>query len=150
MNALISGSNDHGGLAGPASSGDSSLREKLLEHLFVGELMRTLWRRGSRRVELLRAEVDAGGYDVVLECNGVLRHVQLKSSYRGAKTNRVNINIGLQQKACGCVVWMMFDPQTMELGPYVGNPLNSLIQDNLVAYSWPDRAEFVGIGDRKY
>ena len=103
----------------PADSANSSLREKIIEHLFVGELPRTLWQRGARRVELLRAEVDAGGYDLVVECNGIIRHIQLKSSYRGAKTSRVNINVGLQQKARGCVIWIMFDPRTMEIGPFL-------------------------------
>jgi hypothetical protein len=58
----------------------SSLREKLLEHVFIGELLRCLWRSGRRDIEVLRAEIDASGYDLVLECNGVLRHVQFKSS----------------------------------------------------------------------
>jgi hypothetical protein len=77
----------------PAYFANSSLREKIIEHLFVGELLRTLWQRGARRVELLRAEVDAGGYDLVLECNGIIRHIQLKSSYRGTKSERPNIRV---------------------------------------------------------
>ena len=64
MDALVSCEDPHGNVVGPANPADSSLREKLLEHLFVGELLRTLWRRGARRVELLRAEVDAGGMRV--------------------------------------------------------------------------------------
>ena len=28
---------------------------------------------------------DRGGYDVVMEANGIIRHVQLKSSFRGSK-----------------------------------------------------------------
>ena len=55
---------------------ESGLREKVLEHLFVGDLLRCLWRKGARDIEVLRAEVDRAGYDLVLECNGVLRHVQ--------------------------------------------------------------------------
>lgn len=103
---------------------NSSLREKILEHQFVGELLRVLWCKGMREVELLKAEVDAGGYDLVLECNGVTRHVQLKSSYRGAKTSRVNIHVGLQRRDSGCVVWIMFDPTSMQIGPFLwlGNP----------------------------
>jgi hypothetical protein len=58
----------------------SSLREKLLEHLFIGELVQELWKQGRRDIEILRGEIDFAGYDLVLECNGVLRHVQLKSS----------------------------------------------------------------------
>jgi hypothetical protein len=105
---------------------NSSLREKILEHQFVGELLRVLWCKGIQQVELLKAEVDAGGYDLVLECNGVMRHVQLKSSYRGAKTSRVNINVGLQRRDRGCVIWIMFDPVSLRIGPFLwlGNPPN--------------------------
>jgi hypothetical protein len=112
-------SSDPRGAFDSAYSSNSSLREKIIEHLFVGELLRTLWRKGARRVELLRAEVDAGRYDLVLECNGIIRHIQLKSSYRGAKTSRVNINVCLQQKARGCMIWIMFDPHTPSFGERV-------------------------------
>lgn len=97
----------------------SSTREKVLEHLFVGDLLRCLWRRGVRDTEVLRAEVDKGGYDLVLEANAILRHVQLKSSHRTAKTSEVGINIALERKPSGCVIWIRFDPATMELGPFL-------------------------------
>lgn len=110
----------------------SSAREKLLEHLFVGEIMRHLWLSGRRDVELLRSEVDNGGYDLVLECNGIVRHVQLKASHRGSKTAKVNININLADRPSGCVIWIQFDETTLELGPYLwfggkpGEPLPPL------------------------
>jgi hypothetical protein len=44
---------------------------------------------------LLRAEVDRAGYDIVLHCNGVLRHVQLKSSHRAAATSKVDAKLAL-------------------------------------------------------
>lgn len=97
----------------------SSTREKVLEHLFVGDLLRCLWRQGVRDPEILRAEVDKGGYDLVLEANGILRHVQLKSSHRTAKTSQVGINIALERKPSGCVIWIRFDPATMELGLFL-------------------------------
>lgn len=97
----------------------SSLRESIIDHLFVGELLRCLWRQGARTVELLRAEVDAGGYDLLIECNGIARHIQLKSSYQGAKTDRVNVNMALAGKPGGCVIWIKFDQTTMKLGPYL-------------------------------
>lgn len=97
----------------------SSTREKVLEHLFVGDLLRCLWRKGARDVEVLRAEVDKDGYDIVVEANGVIRHVQLKSSHGKAKTQHVGINTVLAGKPSGCVVWMHFDPQTMALGPFL-------------------------------
>jgi hypothetical protein len=100
-------------------SAQSSTREKVLEHLFVGDLLRCLWRRGAQDIEVLRAEVDKGGYDLVLEANGILRHVQLKSSHRTAKTSQVGINVALERKPSGCVIWIRFDPATMELGPFL-------------------------------
>lgn len=100
-------------------SAHSGTREKVLEHLFVGDLLRCLWRDGRRDVEVLRAEVDKGGYDVVLEAGGIIRHVQLKSSYRTAATRDVGININLAGKPSGCVIWIMFDPESMELGPFL-------------------------------
>lgn len=111
---------------------DSGLREKVIEHLFVGDLLRCLWRRGVRDIEVLRAEVDRAGYDLVLEAGGVMRHVQFKASYRGAKTARVGIHTDLSRKLGGCVIWIWFDPDTMELGPFLwfggepGEPLPPL------------------------
>ena len=106
-------------LALPIEAAHSSAREKVLEHLFVGELLRCLWRRGIRNMEVLRAEVDMGGYDLVVEANKVLRYIQLKSSHRTAATANVPVNVNLEGKPGGCVVWMRFDPATVELGPYL-------------------------------
>ena len=44
----------------------STLRERIVEHIFVGDVLRTLWRRGVTDVEILRPEFDAHGYDVVM------------------------------------------------------------------------------------
>lgn len=98
---------------------ESSIREKVLEHLFIGDLLRCLWRRGIRGVEILRAEVDSNGYDLVLEYQSIIRHVQLKASYNKAKTARQNIQLSLGDKPSGCVIWLQFDPETMELGPFL-------------------------------
>ena len=62
--------------------------------------------------------MDNAGYDLVIECNGIMRHIQLKSTYKGAKTSRVKINTALTNKPSGCVVWMFFDPETVDLGPF--------------------------------
>jgi hypothetical protein len=97
---------------------DSSLREKLIEHIFIGELLRCLWMKGVRNVEVLRPEVDMGGYDVAIECNNVLRHVQLKSSHKSATTRRVNVNLNLAVKPNGCVIWIIFDAETLAVGPF--------------------------------
>lgn len=96
----------------------SSLREGLLEHLFVGEVMRCLWQRGIRDFEVLRPITDAAGYDIVLTANGKMRHVQLKSSSRDAKTARQNINTALAKHHSSCIVWIRFDSKSLEMGPY--------------------------------
>ena len=97
----------------------SSLRASILEHLFLGQLLRELWRRGDRNIELLRAEVDASGYDIVVACNGQVRYIQLKTSHGKAKTTSVPINVGLQDRPGGCVVWIRFDKTDMTLGPFL-------------------------------
>lgn len=110
----------------------SSTREKVLEHIFLGDMLRHLWRMGARGIEVLRAEVDRGGYDLVMECNGVLRHIQLKASHLDSATSRQNINLNLAGKPSGCVVWVRFDKQTMDVGPFLwfgaepGKPLPPL------------------------
>jgi hypothetical protein len=97
----------------------SSVREKLLEHLFIGDLLRCLWRRDVRDMEVLRAEVDRGGYDLVLEANSVIRYVQLKTTHSGGKTRTAKISLNLARKPGGCVIWMRFDPKTLTLGPFL-------------------------------
>lgn len=95
-------------------SNASSLREQYLEYGFLGELCREMWKRGVE-MDILRSHTDRSGYDVLLEANGVERHVQLKSSFIGAKTARQKINIKLADRPSGCVVWVRFDPSTLEL-----------------------------------
>ena len=70
-------------------------------------------------MEVSKPEVDNAGYDVILEANGVIRHVQLKAAFVGAKTSRQNIHVALANKPSGCVVWLYFREETLELGPYL-------------------------------
>jgi hypothetical protein len=97
----------------------SSYREMLLEHLFAGAVMRHLWLDGYKRMEMLKPQVDDNGYDIVLETDTVVRHIQLKASRSDSAVGRVNINIALAQKPSGCVIWMYFNPATLELGPFL-------------------------------
>ena len=39
----------------------SSYREMLLEHLFVGEVMRHVWVSGGKRLEILKPQIDDAG-----------------------------------------------------------------------------------------
>lgn len=119
MDAILNPEPGNGTPPRPALFVNSSLREKLIEHVFVGDLLRVLWRRDIFDLEVLRAEVDRGGYDLVLECRNALRHIQFKSSHRGAKTSEVTINLKLADKPSGCVIWVLFDQNTLRLGPYL-------------------------------
>jgi len=86
-------------LPDPAHYADSSARENLIEHVFLGALLRGLWRKNVRDLEVLRPEVDSGGYDLALEFRGMTRHVQLKSSYRGARRSDVTASAKLLEEA---------------------------------------------------
>ena len=97
----------------------SSFREKLLEHLLVSEILRYLWLERVTVAEVLKPDVDNGGYDVVLSCGAVTRHVQLKSSFRDASTRSQSVNRRLSEKPSGCIVWVQFDPATLGLGPFL-------------------------------
>src|SRR6266436_10004037 len=113
-------------------SADSSLREQALGHLFLGQLLAFMWRNGARDIEVLKSEVDRGGYDVVLEANGIIRHVQLKSSFRGSKVREVDISTKLLHKPGGCILWLEFDRETLAIerfywfGGEAGNGLPDL------------------------
>jgi hypothetical protein len=89
---------------------ESSARENLIEHVFLGELLRGLWRKNVRDLEVLRPEVDSGGYDLALEFRGLTRHVQLKSSYRGARRSEVTARVKLLERPSACILWIFFDP----------------------------------------
>lgn len=87
----------------------STLREQMLEHLFIAELMQEVWFGRKQPIEVLRSEVDSGGYDLAVECNGITRHIQLKSSRAGPQTRRPSISLELSNKPSGCVVWLTVD-----------------------------------------
>lgn len=87
---------------------ESAYRERIIEHKFLGSLLPEYWRRNwPDRIEVSKPEVDNAGYDLVLEANGITRHVQLKSSVEA--TGVVPVNRLLEDKPLGCVVWMKID-----------------------------------------
>lgn len=113
----------------------SSFYEQLVEHVFISEVLQEAWFRFGKTVEVLRSEVDASGYDVVFDCNGCLRHVQLKTSKIGGKTARQKVNVALSEKPSGCVVWIFRNEdqvahrmclQYLFFGGEAGQPLPSL------------------------
>ena len=84
-----------------------SWRERIVEHVFIGEALRRLWVRGITDVEVLRSEFDAGGYDLVM-CRGpVVRHIQFKVSRVHGKTAAIKASLRLAEKPSGCVLWIL-------------------------------------------
>ncbi len=115
----------------PWASGASVEREKLFERQLIGEIVRRMLLRG-RRCEVLRAEFDASGHDVLLESDGVSRHVQLKAMRGDGRRMDVNIHTALAAKPSGCVLWMLVDPASLTTSGFLwfggrpGEPLPPL------------------------
>ncbi len=115
-----------------AHTRQSSYREALLEHLFIGAILSHLWRNGPIAAEVMKPQVDDAGYDIVIEVNSLIRHIQLKSSFIGARTASQKIHLRLAEKPSGCVIWIWFDANTLDLGPFLwfgdepGKPLPDL------------------------
>ena len=113
----------------------SNFYEQLVEHAFIAELLQEAWFRYAKIVEVLRSEIDSSGYDLLLECNHVIRHVELKTSTPEARRISQNINMALAQKPSGCVVWIIREEDEVKnrvnlrylfFGNPPGEPLPSL------------------------
>lgn len=94
----------------------STLRERIAEHVFVGDALRTLWRLGIHDVEVLRSEFDAHGYDLVMARGPVVRHIQFKTG-TAKRPSKVSLARVLAEKPSGCAIWMRLD-QDLNMGPY--------------------------------
>ncbi|MEH6484514.1 MULTISPECIES: hypothetical protein [Pseudomonas] len=110
----------------------SSYREKLIEHLLIGELLKLSWRRQDFSLEISKPQVDKSGYDLIAETNNVIRHIQLKATFIGSTTAVHKVHVSLSKKPSGCVVLVYFNKETLDLGPYyffgasAGKPLPNL------------------------
>ncbi len=67
----------------------------------------------GHRYDLLRADRDLSGYDIVIEANGVVRHIQLKTQIAGGRSVEVSAQIALEAKPSACIVWTTYDPVTL-------------------------------------
>jgi hypothetical protein len=93
----------------------STLRERIVEHIFVGEALRILWDKDITDVEVFRSEFDAHGYDLAMAQRDIVRHIQLKTSLK--KPRKISIAQSLAEKPSGCVIWIQITPD-LKLGPY--------------------------------
>lgn len=119
----------------------SSYREKLIEHLFIGELLKLSWINHDCGLEVAKPEVDNSGYDVLTECYGIVRHIQLKASHIGSSTAQQKVHVKLADKPSGCMVWIIFDENSLALkhflfyGDIAGEPLPSLDKLKIAKHS---------------
>lgn len=96
----------------------SVLRERIVEHVFVADVLRRLWQLGITDAEVLRSEFDAGGYDIVVSRGRITRHIQLKTLTAGGRANEVKIGLALAEKPSGCVIWIVVTPD-LEIESYL-------------------------------
>ena len=126
----------------------SSYREKLIEHLFIGELLKISWLHHGCSLEVAKPEVDNSGYDAIAETEGVVRHIQIKTSIAGGKTATQKVHTKLAEKPSGCVVWVYFDAETMRLGPFLyfgadaGKPMPSLSERKIAKHTKGNKEGF--------
>ena len=85
---------------------ESLVRESLVEYLFLGALLKAHW---PGRIEVSKPRVDDSGYDLILEARGIVRHVQLKGSFKDSKTRKQKVHARLAEKPSGCVIWIVYD-----------------------------------------
>ena len=120
---------------------NSSYRERLIEHLFIGDLLKLSWLHHDCCVEIAKPEVDNSGYDIIAETAGLVRHIQIKTSIIGGKTSSQKVHTKLAEKPSGCVVWVYFNEQTMQLGPFLyfgsvaGNPMPSISERKIAKHT---------------
>jgi hypothetical protein len=129
------------------NSTHSTLRERVVEHVFVGDALRTLWRHGIVDVEVLRSEFDAHGYDLVMAWGRIVRHIQFKTG-TSQKPADVSVGRALAEKPSGCVIWIRVTAG-LDLGPFLwfggapGEPLPPID-----SYPTPLRATHNKLGER--
>ena len=94
----------------PDASAHSVLRELIVEHHLIGEMLRLYWCQHVTDVEVLRSETDSFGYDLVFARGEIVRHVQLKTVNLGGKATETKVALSLQEKPSGCVLWIVLRP----------------------------------------
>ena len=96
----------------------SQLRESITTHAFLASIGTEIWRRGHFDAEILRAEFDAGGHDLVISANGVTRHIQLKTKNLSGKRASWGTSQRLANQPSGCVVVLHIDDENLEIRQY--------------------------------
>jgi len=88
----------------------STSMELMVETVFLAEVLQEAWFVRRQLVDVMHSSVDAFGYDLVLQCGDVTRHVQLKAKRTGGSTSTYAINTLLTERPAGCVVCIEWRP----------------------------------------
>jgi hypothetical protein len=121
----------------------STLRERIVEHLFVGQILRVLWRRRIVDVEVLHSEFDAYGYDLVMSHRDIVRHIQLKTSVEDGRADETKASLSLLEKPSGCIIWIIVTPD-LKLRSYLwfggspGEPMPDIRENKVAKHSKGD------------
>jgi hypothetical protein len=108
---------------------NSRFFESIQEHRFLFELARHLvTRKPPRLLNILRAEVDMFGFDLVLSVASTTRHLQMKTRSGVPPNTPYDIAETIWRLPGGCVAWMLYSQETLEPASYylLGSPLPPL------------------------
>ena len=115
----------------------SAYRAKIVEHLFITELLQIAWKNDKCNLEVSIPQVDNSGYDLVAEVNNKIRHIQLKSSYN--YPGKPNIHIKLMDKPSACIIFILLDKNKEDVtfkrfyfcGDPHGEPIHNFSKDEV-------------------
>ena len=93
-------------------------REKVLDPCFVADGTAELWRREVFDFAVSHSEVDNSGYDLIIEAQRVVRHIQLKAMHVGSTTAEFPVQARLMDKPSACVVLIRHDARTLAITEY--------------------------------
>jgi hypothetical protein len=102
----------------------SSSFERIIETIFLGELLQEMWFVRRQLVDVMHSTVDAFGYDLVLQAGDVIRHVQMKARKKGSRTSRYNLSTQLRAQPAACALlidWEAVDGRIHSSYRFFGN-----------------------------
>jgi hypothetical protein len=90
--------------------------KNLLMHPLISAIAEVLWNRDHwLDLQASKEDVDHHGFDLVLHCNGSIRFIHIEQTFLSCKTNYFAIKNGLFNQVGGCVVVLVYRPDTFEL-----------------------------------
>ena len=81
--------------------------EKLVEHRFISDMMTYCLYKKEIALEIIHAEIDTNGYDLILSYKNINRYIQLKTSEENSTTSSQKINLLITKKENPCIIWII-------------------------------------------